>query len=84
MEITKLDTDQYSFVMNGAEADRLMFALSQCESTAANDALSALGNFFGYVAVLKSGDAPILQHSSPENASKTIVTLQLKWTYMST
>lgn len=70
MEIQS-DTSVVTLSMEPHEADMLMFALTKCDSPAANATLAAMAKHFGYKPVLIAGDDPLLAYEPYEDV-KTV------------
>ena len=69
MEIAKLSSDKWSFVLDAGEADRLFLALEASESCHKNEAMKALAMFFGF----EYNEVPEhigAAHEVPKKASK--------------
>ena len=76
MKIANEEGAYIALHMSAEEADRLMFALSSCESPAANEYLQALEKYFGYKVVeAKEGEVPALAHGEYADPNVKVVTL---------
>lgn len=73
MKVAKIEGDQFTLAMTAAEADLLMFALVGCDSPAANDTITAMAAFFGYIPALKDGPVPeVGKPTGPKVEAKTV------------